>query len=714
MARLSHVITGPDGAFESWSETLPALLGVDAERMPRSTREWLEHIHPEDRERFRRTSIEAAVSGSRADIEYRLVRSDGAALDIRQSIEPLPLKPGAPQRWFGTLQDISADKRAASKIRRLNRVHRVLSGINTLIVRAQQRDELFQEACRVAVEEGGFRMAWVGLLDREASTVRPVASAGEVGDYLDKAPLEVLENQPGGLGLAGRALRARQPVVSNNVRDDSQLVMREPMLARGINSVALIPLVVGDEAIGAFALYAAEPGFFDEEEMKLLVELAGDIAFALDHMEKVAKLDYLAYYDELTGLANRALFRERAAQLLGALHGQRAALVIMDIDRFKTISDTLGRQSGDSLLKQVAERMKRHSEDPSHLARLGADHFAAIVPEVRTEEEFARRHAANMQEYFGGAFVLGGTELRISAKAGIAMYPADGTDADSLLRNAESALKKAKASGVRYLFYASHMTGRVAEKLALENELRQALERNEFVLYYQPKVSVDERAIVGVEALLRWQRPGKGLVMPDKFIALLEETGLILAVGAWALRRAAAAQRSWAARGLMAPRVAVNVSQLQLRQTDFIDVVEQAMADDVAPASIDLEITESLVMEDVASNIQKLRDAHDLGVRVAIDDFGTGYSSLGHLSRLPVEALKIDRSFIMRMQDDPNATTLVSTIISLAHSLRLKVIAEGVETEEQAKLLRLLRCDEMQGNLISEPLPEEALVKLLR
>jgi len=335
------------------------------------------------------------------------------------------------------------------------------------------------------------------------------------------------------------------------------------------------------------------------------------------------------------------------------------------------------------------------------------------VPEVRSEEEFARRNSARLQSLFGGPFLLGGKELRVSAKAGIAMFPDDGADADTLLRNAESALKKAKASGARYLFYASHMTERVAEKLSLENELREALERGEFVLHYQPKVDVKARALTGVEALLRWQRPGRGIAMPEQFIGLLEETGLILPVGAWVLRKAAAVHRAWAARGLKAPRIAVNVSQLQLRQPDFVGLVEQAMADDVAPAGIDLEITESLVMEDVGANIAKLREVRELGVRITIDDFGTGYSSLGHLTQLPVESLKIDRSFILRMHEDPNATSLVSTIISLAHSLRLKVVAEGVETEEQARLLRLLRCDEMQGFLMSMALPEEELVKQL-
>jgi len=258
------------------------------------------------------------------------------------------------------------------------------------------------------------------------------------------------------------------------------------------------------------------------------------------------------------------------------------------------------------------------------------------------------------------------------------------------------------------------MTARVAGRLKLETQLRMALEKDEFVLHYQPKVDLDTRAIVGVEALLRWQSPERGLVSPAEFIPILEETGLILEVGAWALRRAAREHRSWVERGLNAPRIAVNVSAIQLRQRDFVASVERALAEGVSPCGLDIEITESLVMSDVKANIEKLKALKELGVSIAIDDFGTGYSSLGYLARLPVHTLKIDRSFIITMLSDPAATTLVSTMISLAHSLRLKVVAEGVDKEDQANFLRLARCDEMQGYLISKPVPRGSITALLR
>jgi diguanylate cyclase len=309
---------------------------------------------------------------------------------------------------------------------------------------------------------------------------------------------------------------------------------------------------------------------------------------------------------------------------------------------------------------------------------------------------------------------VAGTELRTSARIGVALSPGDGADTDTLLRNAEAALKQAKLTGERYVFYRQEMTARIAENLALENKLRRALEHEEFVLHYQPKVDLKTGTIVGLEALIRWKSPELGLVPPIKFIPLLEETGLILEVGAWALRRASLDHKAWFQAGLKPPRVAVNVSAIQLRQRDFVSTVEQAVMEGLAPVAIDLEITESLVMQDIQASIAKLGEARGLGLGVAIDDFGTGYSSLAYLARLPVETLKIDRTFVKSMCEDVTTRTLVETIVSLAHALRLKVVAEGVETEEQAALLRELHCDQMQGYLFSRPLPAEDLVALLR
>jgi diguanylate cyclase (GGDEF)-like protein/PAS domain S-box-containing protein len=708
MARLAHVITGPGGEFEKWSATLPELVGLAPEHMPRSTRAWLDLLHPQDRDRFRRTAIAAGKSRTRTKIAYRLRVGDGRWIHVRQTMDPRAAEEANP-RWFNTIQDVTEQKEAEERIARLNRVYAVLSGINTLIVRTRERQELFAEACRIAVEAGRFRMAWLGIVEHEAMRVRPLAWYGTDADYIRRIPAGMTDIGPQGTGLAGRAAEEKTAVVVQDMADDPRVMLRNEAAERGYRSLAMLPLVVDGKSAGVLALYAGEAGFFDQEEMKLLHELAGDIAFALQHIERTEKLDYLAYYDPLTGLANRTLFHERLTQQLGAARreGRRAAFVMVDIERFKTINDSVGRHAGDALLREFGQRLRQVARDESWVARIGADQFAIAVPDVSTLEELGRRNDERLAALLAEPFRAGEAELRLSARTGIAVFPDDAADADGLFRNAEAALKRARATGQRSLFYKEEMTARVAEKLALENQLRRALEREEFVLHYQPKFDTRTREIVGLEALIRWQSPQRGLVPPMQFIPLLEETGLILPVGAWALRRAAADHRAWIESGLAAPRVAVNVSAIQLQQGDFVTAVEHAIMEGLAPVAIDLEITESLVMQDVEANVRKLNEVRGLGVRIAIDDFGTGYSSLAYLARLPVQALKIDRAFIITMLKDPAAMTLVQTIVSLAHALGLTVIAEGVDDEAQAKQLLQIGCDQMQGYLFARPLPKD-------
>ncbi|HEY2928279.1 sensor domain-containing protein [Piscinibacter sp.] len=704
MARLGHVITRSDGSFESWSETLPQLIGIEPAQMPASTREWLQLIHPDDRAAFRARSIEAAIQGTRVDVEYRMPHRDGSWLHMQQVIEPITGSDvGGRKRWFSTLQDLTEQKRVETRMRRLNRVHAVLSGINTLIVRVRERDELFREACRIAVEAGACKTAWISMTDPATQAAEVVACHGGDARLLDSVRF---------------AARDGTPLIVNDLHSDHPAMasLRDELLAAGYRSAACFPLRVEDRSVGFVGLLADETGLFDDDEVKLLLELAGDIAFALDHLAKDEKLDYLAYYDAVTGLANNQLLRERLAQYIAAAGADRQelALALIDLERFKTINDTLGRHAGDMLLKHVADRMASLVGDSKHLARTGADHFALVIPGVHAETDLVRAVDERYRQCFGRPFQIDGNELRIAARIGIALYPNDGADVETLYRNAEVAVKKAKASTERLLFYDPRMTEAVAEKLALENKLRRALENEEFVLHYQPKVDVGTRRIVALEALIRWRSPELGLVPPMKFIPLMEETGLILEVGVWALRQAARDHKRWVEQGAVAPRIAVNVSAVQLRKPDFVATVEAALQHGATPHGIDAEITESLIMEDIESTIAKLHALRALGMNLSIDDFGTGYSSLAYLARLPAQVLKIDRAFVATMIDDPTSVTLVATMISLGHSLRMQVVAEGVETEAQAKMLHLLQCDQMQGYLVSKPLPIEQISALIR
>jgi diguanylate cyclase (GGDEF)-like protein/PAS domain S-box-containing protein len=608
------------------------------------------------------------------------------------------------------LRDITERKHTERRIRRQNRVYAMLSRINALIVRVQNRDELFREACQIAVEEGGFNIAWVGLVDRLATKIVPIAWSGtgeRLPDYITKLFLSY-EGGPQGNTLAAKAIRDKAVFASNDSQHDSKVVYGNRHSESGVRSMAMLPLIVSDKAVGVLALYSAEIDFFDADELKILTNLAGDIAFAIDNLERQAQLSYLAYYDVLTGLANRALFHERLGLTLIAAKGQhsKVALVMVDIERFKTINDTLGRAAGDALLKEVAGRLLDRSRGIGRLARIDADHFASLMPGVQSEEEIGRRLEQLFDQIFGEPFRIGDVELRVSVKGGVALFPNDGADADTLFKNAEAALKKAKGTGDRFLFYTQTMNERVAEKLALENQLRQALDKNEFVLHYQPKISLETGLLTGAEALIRWNDPRTGLVPPGQFIPILEETGLIHEIGRWALRQAIDDYLRWRAAGLPAVRIAVNVSPLQLRHRSFIDEIDGVVGiDPHAAEGLELEITESVIMENVAHSIAGLNAVRALGVTIAVDDFGTGFSSLSHLARLPVDTLKIDRSFVIDMTGGARGLALVATIINLAHSLKLKVVAEGVETEEQSRLLRLLNCDEMQGFLFSRPVP---------
>jgi diguanylate cyclase (GGDEF)-like protein/PAS domain S-box-containing protein len=609
-------------------------------------------------------------------------------------------------------EDITQQQRSDVHFKRLSRVYAVLSEINGLIIRAPDRQELFSEACRIAVAVGSFKLAWIGVVDSRTLEGEVVAWFGEPQEFISRIKLIARDDStPDSRRPAGRALWQAQPVICNEIATDSSLVeLRDELLENDFKSLACFPLTVAGRATAVMSLYATESNAFDEGEARLLSELASNISFALDHLEKQDRLNYLAYYDELTGLANQRLFLERAAQHIrgAAARGCKVAMCIIDLERFKNVNQSLGRASGDSILRQVAEWLSHKLRDATLLARVGADHFAVVFPDVRPEGDLGRVIERTIEAFLRHAFRLNDVAFHIGAKVGIALHPDDGVDADTLFRNAEAALRKAKTSGDRYLFYAQKMTDTVVGRLNLENLLREAIDKEQFVLHYQPKFNVLSGRLTGAEALIRWNDPRTGIVPPGKFISVLEETGMIHEVGRWALRRAVEDYVRWRTAGLSAVRISVNVSALQLRSRGFIDEVQQALAVDVsAAAGLELEITESVVMEDVRHSGARLRAIRELGVSIAIDDFGTGFSSLSYLSKLPLDTIKIDRSFVHDMMVGQQGPVLVSTIINLAHSLKLNVVAEGVETEQQSALLRALGCDEVQGYLFGRPMPCE-------
>lgn len=429
-----------------------------------------------------------------------------------------------------------------------------------------------------------------------------------------------------------------------------------------------------------------------------------------------SQLYYLANHDALTGLANRNLVRERLehALQLASRHGTGLAVMFIDLDRFKIVNDTLGHHAGDQLLKEAAVRLKQCLRDSDTIARQGGDEFVVLIEQVSEALDLSGM-ARKLLFQLSQPFMLLGQEFHISASIGISVYPHDGGDANTLMKNADVAMYRAKEQGRNtFQYYTAENNIHSIEKLALENSLRRALERNEFEVYYQPKVDVHTQQIVGAEALLRWRHPEMGLVSPVRFIPLAEETGLILQIGAWALRDVCRQARAWQNAGLPLISVAVNLSARQFHDVELPDIIANALATSgLTPNFLELEITESMIMQGRDQATQILQRFRDLGTHVSIDDFGTGYSSLSYLKRFPIDALKIDRSFVNDLPHDTDDAAITQAIIAMAHSLKLQVVAEGVETVEQLEFLRELGCDQIQGYLFSKPVPAEAFAALL-
>ncbi|MBA4142975.1 MAG: EAL domain-containing protein [Nitrosospira sp.] len=622
------------------------------------------------------------------------------------------------QRTAALTAEISLRKEYEARIIRLNRIHSVLSGINTTIVRVRGIQELFDDSCRIAVNHGKFAFAWIGLFDAQTQCVTPMAKAGGGDGYLSRLNLSSVIKSPGNSWLIAEAITEAKPAICNNLAARGRMQIPDAAaLERGYCSMVVLPLILGTKLVGIFALYARETEFFDEEEMALLIEMAGDISFAMDHLEKEERINHLAFFNAVTDLPNRALFFDRVDQRISTRRDSHKILsvIILDLERFSSINESLGHQAGDSLLRQLAQRLRHLLRETDILAHLSADHFAIAIGHEQESTAIAHVLDKVLLGIQSQPFLIAGQALHVSARAGTSSYPDDGRDADTLLRRAETALKKAKLSCDKHQFYAPEFNARITEKLKLETKLRQALELKQFVLHYQPKINLKSGQISGLEALMRWKDPEKGLIPPLSFIPLLEETRMILEAGRWALSKAMSDYRKWQALGLNPPKIAVNVSPVQLRQKDFVSMVASVLnvAENV-PIGLEFEITESVIMQDIEANIQKLRVIRDMNIEIAIDDFGTGYSSLSYIAKLPVTVLKIDRAFIINMTTNPDDLNIVSAMISLAHSLHLRVIAEGVETHEQANLLRSLTCDEIQGYLFSPAVAPHEVEEILR
>ncbi|HEU4769048.1 MAG TPA: EAL domain-containing protein [Pyrinomonadaceae bacterium] len=447
----------------------------------------------------------------------------------------------------------------------------------------------------------------------------------------------------------------------------------------------------------------------DEEIACFVVDLS-------QNKQTQEKLNHLAYHDALTDLPNQVLFKDRLKQAIAMSRrtDQMQAVLLLNLDRFKTVNDSLGYTAGDRLLQSVGQRLTSCVRESDTVARFGGDEFAILLTHI-TRAQDAANAARAIKETLDQAFLFDDQEVFVASSIGIAVYPQDGRDTAGLLKNAGAALDRAKyQGGNNYQFYTAGGTTRALKQLVLESNLRGGLERNEFIVHYQPQVDTRSFQLVGMEALVRWQHPSLGLLYPKDFIALAEDSGLIIQLGDWILRESCRQSMSWQDAGLAPMRLSVNFSARQFQQPTFISSVAEILKDtNLDPRWLELELTESSVMKDPEQAIEKLHELKIMGIKVAIDDFGTGYSSLNYLKRFPIDTLKIDRSFVSDICKDPHDTAIVRAIITLGHALDLTVVAEGVETQEQLQYLSSLNCDVVQGFLFSKSLTASAFEELL-
>jgi len=640
---------------------------------------------------------------------------------IRVAIKTTPLlnDHGALVGEITIARDVTELERVAASLHNANRALRVLSTVNQALIHGESETELLNLVCKALVDQGGYRMAWVGFPEQDQyKSVRPVAQYGTSQGYLDFTAITWADTERG-RGPTGTAVRTGTVQISREIAADPRvLAWREAALQRGYASSIALPFVSGLDAHGVLSIYSSETNAFDEDEVVLLKELAADLSFGilthrsnLERRRAEARAERLAKFDLLTELPNRAQLLLHLEKVLKSEQPRSdangVALMTLSVDRFSEIQEAAGIAGADDLLKKVAQRLANAAEKDQFVARLADDSFAIVMP--RADSERAHELAKHIQRAMTDPFELAGVPLDVRTTSGIAMFPAHGADADALIRRSDIAVRRARIAGIEYALYSGRGETETPQRLFLLAELRKAIKDDELLLYYQPKIDVRAGAVSAVEGLVRWRHPERGMVPPKDFIPHAEQTGLIKPLTDWVLGAAWKQINRWQRLGIEIP-VAVNVSPNSLRDPDLLKQLIALRAEGCGRLDLlQFEVTESALMEDPQQSHDILSRVRDLGIQIFLDDFGTGYSSLSYIAALPIHAVKIDRSFIVRMMHHERHRAVVIAAVSLAHSLGMRVIAEGVETADQANAVIELGCDEIQGFFFSKPMPASEL-----
>jgi diguanylate cyclase (GGDEF)-like protein/PAS domain S-box-containing protein len=701
------------GRFRFCSGAVASILGCQPGEL--IGRDFRDYLHEDERPKAASLLPPPGQSGLTGAVA-RWCGADGRVRWLERNVVTIVDELQRPIGYRGADRDITVRRDQEARLQRLTRTYRMLSSTSSAILRLRDRGDFLEEVCRIAVQQGGYDRAVISLIDPGAAGLRPRARAGaDSGSLraLDRAALDAgLESA----GIGARAVRSGAPAIHNDLSSEPTTPEHREVLAHGYPAVAALPLFVDGTPVGVITLFSAQRGVFNDAEVAVLLELTANLGFALQYLEKHEAVQFLSYFDGMTGLAKRPLFCQRLARLMSAdaVAGRSRLVVAFDVQQLGAINDSFGRYIGDRLLENIAARLKQRYPDGESVAYFGGGTFALTLPDSGSSADTGRLLQNAAAQLFVEPFIIDEHQLRPAVRSGVALCPQDADSADALVQDAEAALKAAREDNERYMLYGFVTTRPTTRSLALEARLAGALERREFLLHYQPKLDVSGGRLCGLEALLRWQDSQDGLVPPSLFVPLLERSGAIAEVGEWVLQQAVRDTQRWLGAGLGGIRVAVNVSPLQLRRRDFVDQVLRSVHGLVtAPQGVDIEITESMLMQDIELSMHKLAQLREAGIGVAIDDFGTGYSSLRLLARLPVDTLKIDRSFIQGVADTPNGITLVSTIVSLAHALGMQAVAEGVETAAQLQLLRNIGCDQAQGYLFARPVPGDEIPALV-